>query len=131
MNSAYTIRLDNKLFGYPAIQKLISSKSYPHHCLLQINSFNLILNVKPVTVMLQYAIVICKLCHLFQLTANEATGIPCKFMVVMMHYFTLTNFFWMLVEGLYVMYCASLLSIEFDTSNNEHGILSFIWLAYD
>lgn len=36
-----------------------------------------------------------------QLTANEATGAICKCLVILLHYFTLTNFFWMLVEGLY------------------------------
>ncbi|XP_055309678.1 diuretic hormone receptor-like isoform X2 [Sitodiplosis mosellana] len=39
---------------------------------------------------------------LLGLTHNEATGAGCKCLVILLHYFTLTNFFWMLVEGLYL-----------------------------
>lgn len=36
----------------------------------------------------------------FQLTQSQVTGVACKFLVILLHYFRLTNFFWMLVEGM-------------------------------
>lgn len=60
---------------------------------------------------------------LFQLTANEATGIACQFMVVMMHYFTMTNFFWMLVEGSYTEY-----NLTDKTTRARQCVVWYIWL---
>ncbi|XP_031631545.1 diuretic hormone receptor-like isoform X2 [Contarinia nasturtii] len=57
------------------------------------------------------------------LTENDPTGFGCKCLVILLHYFTLTNFFWMLVEGLYLY----MLVVEtFSGDNMKFKMYAFI-----
>lgn len=76
-----------------------------------------------ISLYLFFAHLLFSLClFLFQLTQSQVTGVACKFLVILLHYFRLTNFFWMLVEGMYVR--AVFLLQKFP--HHSHTIIHFI-----